>query len=201
MGFMRSAVTPSFEKVLGMNLYFRLFLLLLKKILRPTRLGPLEKSTLHFRCLPTDCDYNLHLTNARYFSFCDLARIAAMMDRGILGKLFAKGITPIVTATNATFFKDIQLFMTFEIQSRVLGWDDRFWIFQHDFIQAGQLKGSVMAKGFFVAKRKVIPFTEIMKISGYDIESPDLPAPAREWSRAVDSLYQNAKESVHNTSL
>lgn len=178
-----------------MTLYLRLVLLLLRKIFRRQRLHPLDKSVVRFRCLPLDCDYNLHLTNARYFSFCDLARIGAMMDRGILGRLISRGMTPIVTASNASYFKDIQLFKTFEIQSRILGWDERFWYFQHDFLQDGQLKGTILAKGLFVEKRKVIPFLEIMRISGYDLPSPELPAYVREWSSVVDGQYKAGKGS------
>jgi hypothetical protein len=56
-----------------MNLYFRLFYLLLWEIPRnKLRQSILATSGYQFRVLPLDVDINAHLTNSRYLALMDL---------------------------------------------------------------------------------------------------------------------------------
>ncbi|MDQ3232081.1 MAG: thioesterase family protein, partial [Pseudobdellovibrionaceae bacterium] len=155
----------------------------------------LETSEVEFICLPHDCDFHGHLTNSRYASFCDLARIGAMFDQGSLTKLLREGCTPVITAQEAVHYKEIAPLQKFQVKSTILGWDERFWIFRHDFYQKGQLKASVLAKGIFVRRKKLIPFAKVLEIAGHQLTSPTLPAYAVEWNRQSDVLYQNIKRS------
>lgn len=177
-----------------MNLVMRLLLLILQKLWprRRTPAHPLADSVLHFRCLPHDCDYNLHMTNSRYASFCDLGRIGAMFDAGVLVRLVRGGYSPIVTAQNTVYIREIRLGAKFSVVSRILAWDERFWYFQHDFIQDGSLKAQVFAKGFFVCRRKIVPFSEVLAFAAEVPASPRLSLSLQTWSRVNDELFQNA---------
>lgn len=179
-----------------MNLVFRLILLVLKKLWRLDPRHPLDTAEVEFWCLPHDCDFHMHITNSRYASFCDLARISAMFDQGALGKLLQQGCTPILTAQQLVHYKEIVPFKKFKVKSTILGWDDRFWIFRHDFYQNDQLKTTVLAKGVFVRKKKVLPFAKVLAISGHELTSPVLPAFAEEWNRQSETLYQTIKRSA-----
>jgi acyl-CoA thioesterase FadM len=179
-----------------MNLVFRLLWLLIRKLWRVDPRTTLETAEVEFYCLPHDCDFHMHITNSRYASFCDLARIAAMMDQGALGKLLKQGCTPVLTAQQLVNHKEILPFQKFKIKSRILGWDDRFWIFRHDFHQNGVLKATVLAKGVFVHKKKIVPFARILEIAGYQIPSPQLPDYASRWSHQTESLYQDLKRGL-----
>jgi acyl-CoA thioesterase FadM len=177
-----------------MNLIFRLFLLILKKLYSQRTNDPLQTTQTSFLCLPHDSDFHLHMTNSRFSSFCDLARVGALFDHGVMSKLIKHGYAPIVTAQNFIHFKEIAMFKSFTVTSRIVGWDDRFWFFQHDFYQRGELKATAFAKGFFVCKRKVVPFPEIVALSGKTLPSPPLPPMVAEWKAACDSLFRSAKK-------
>ena len=66
-----------------MNLIFRLILIIIKCLSRPVESNPQLPFKLNFRVMPTDCDLNMHMTNARYFSFMDLGRVDVMLKTAI----------------------------------------------------------------------------------------------------------------------
>lgn len=177
-----------------MNLIFRLLLLILKKIGQSGQLPLLETTEAEFWCLPHDCDFHMHITNSRYASFCDLARISAMFDQGVLGKLVSQGCTPILTAQQLVNFKEIAPFRKFQVKSTLLGWDERCWIFRHDFYQKGELKATVLAKGVFVRRKKILPFGKVLEMTGKNLSSPVLPSDVQEWSRSIDLMYAAVKK-------
>jgi len=175
------------------NLIFRLLLLILRKLWRSDQRHPLDTAEVDFWCLPHDCDFHMHITNSRYSSFCDLARIAAMFDLGVMGKLLKQGCTPILTAQQLINYREIAPFRMFKVRSTLLGWDDKFWIFRHDFYQNGALKATVLAKGVFVRKKRIQPFQKVLAIAGHALTSPVIPDYAQEWSRQSDVLFREAR--------
>lgn len=178
-----------------MNLVLRLLLLILRKLWGRRTPDPLYSAEVTFWCLPHDCDFHMHMTNSRFSSFCDLARISAMFDYGVMGKLMKNGYAPIVTAQNIMHFREISMLRKFSITSRIIGWTDRFWYYQHDFYQGGVLRATVYAKGFFVCRKKVLPFQDIVGLTGKSVSSPQLAAIVQSWSDGTDTLFAKAKES------
>ncbi len=55
-----------------------------------------ERSSLSFRCLPTDIDTNVHLNNARYMMLADIGRIDIFLRAGLLGVARKNGWAPIM---------------------------------------------------------------------------------------------------------
>lgn len=64
-----------------MNLIFRLIWMIITASLGSRR-DIMGESHMTFRCLPTDLDMNLHMTNSRYHSFMDLSRVDFMIRNG-----------------------------------------------------------------------------------------------------------------------
>lgn len=177
-----------------MTLYFRLVLLLLKKfIFQRQPISPSEPSIIHFRNWPLDCDYNLHMTNARYFALCDLGRVGLMIDTKAIGKLLFNGMVPVGSSETASFIKEIKIFEPFALISQVVGWDERFWYFEHKFVQGDKVRAIIYVKGVFLRKRKVLAFQEVLRVAGHDVSSPDLPAHVKAWSEIADGVYRTFK--------
>ena len=65
-----------------MNLYLRLFILLIRALFKP-RMATLDTSVLHFHVLPNDLDLHRHMNNGRYLSIMDLGRADLMLRTGI----------------------------------------------------------------------------------------------------------------------
>lgn len=86
-----------------------------------------------FRVWPTDLDVLLHMNNGKYFSLMDIARTDLMIRAKTLKILSSKGIYPVVASESIKFKKSLNPFKKFEIQTQVLGWDDKNFYLKQDF--------------------------------------------------------------------
>jgi hypothetical protein len=115
---------------------------------------------------------------------------------GALVKLLKRGCTPIMTAQESNFYREIRIFRRFDIHTKIVGWDDKFWYFQHDFYQDEIIRATVLAKGFFVKAKKVVPFDHILAISGHEaVKPPEMSDTLRQWSGVSEKLYGWARET------
>ena len=165
-----------------MNLFFRLVWLRLFSRLRPECpvLGP---CVTPFRVLPTDLDVLRHMNNGVYFSLLDLARVDLLMRSKLASKFAHHGWYPVVAAETIRFKRSLQLFQSFDVETRVFGWDEKVIAVRHRFLVAGEEIASAVIWAR-VLKRTgggVAP-KEVLVVAGYD--GPDLPLPewARHWS-------------------
>ena len=168
-----------------MNLYFRLLLVLLKSAFA-SRIGPLDESRSSFRVWPFDCDINLHLTNARYFALCDLSRIYFMGQAGVLFKAIRRKWLPVVQAQEVSYFKPINPFRRFEVVTRVAYWDEKYWYTEHRFVAADRLCAILQVRGVFVHGRTVVPVSELLALSGTDVQPPRQPDNVRSWHSLIE---------------
>lgn len=176
-----------------MNLYLRLLRILLKSWFA-RRIGLLDESRLAFRVWPHDCDINLHLTNARYLALCDLSRVYYMGQVGVLFKLVARNWLPVAQAQEISYFKAISPFQRFEVLTRFIYWDDKYWYTEHRFVAGDRLYAIVQVRGVFVHKRTVISMPDVIRLTGQEVEVPEKPARIEYWQ----NLIEMKKETLNN---
>lgn len=164
-----------------MNLYFRLVWLLLWRIHRRNNINFLETSHIQYRVLPTDCDINGHLTNSRYPAFMDLARIYMLAEMGILKRFLKMGWLPVVNAAEFTYIRDIKPFQRFEIQTKIVGWDEKYFYIEQRFVSNRGLHAIAHVRGVFICKSKQIPIQVLIKQASYLGENPELPPEIVKW--------------------
>jgi len=123
-----------------MNLFLRLLLLFLTAPLRPRcdLLGPVRK---RFVVWPPDLDVLMHVNNGVYLSMLDVARVDLLLRAGVAKRLRRAGIYPVVAAETIRFRRSLELFQTFDVETTVLGWDDKAFIIQHHFLRQGKSCG------------------------------------------------------------
>jgi acyl-CoA thioesterase FadM len=178
-----------------MNLYFRLLFVLLKSKVA-SKIGLLDESRLKYRVWPLDCDINLHLTNARYFSLCDLSRIYYMGQVGVLFNLIKRKWLPVAQAQEICYFKPINPFQQFEVLTRFTHWDDKYWYTEHRFFTAEKLCAVVQVRGVFVHRRKVLPFHDVVALVDEEVAVPDKPITVEHWQRLIESKKEFQKVSA-----
>lgn len=166
-----------------MNLYFRLMWLFLWRIRHCVGIGFLGTSRLSFRALPFDCDINMHVTNSRYPAFMDLARTYMIADMGLMKKFIKMKWMPIVNASETTFIRDIKPLEKFEIETKVVGWDNKYFYIEHRFITPRALHCIVHVRGVFVSRGKQVPIETLVKEAGYVGEPPQLPPEVVKWKQ------------------
>ena len=166
-----------------MNLYLRLFYLLLWKVPHhKSTQNLLATSHFNFTVLPLDVDINLHLTNSRYLALMDLARIWLMSEAGVFKKLLKRKWLPVVSSTEITFIKDIKPWQKCTIETKIIAWDDKYFYMEQRFTSNGVLHAIANLKGLFVGKKTVISTPELMEMAGIDdVTSPPLPEHIQHW--------------------
>jgi acyl-CoA thioesterase FadM len=114
--------------------FVRIPALAIRQHLRPLpQLGVLGEDRLTMRVLPNDIDINLHLNNARYLSQMDYARTHLLARTGLLEHIVRSRWQPLVGAVWITYRRSLPLFAKFEIASRLICWDDRWFYLEQTF--------------------------------------------------------------------
>jgi acyl-CoA thioesterase FadM len=88
-----------------------------------------------------------HVNNGIYFSMMDLARVDLMIRAGYAGKVKQQGWYPVVVAETIQFRRSLNLFQRFEIETRVLGWDDKAIVLEQQFIRGGESVAHALVRG------------------------------------------------------
>jgi acyl-CoA thioesterase FadM len=163
------------------NLYLRLLkLLLLLPFVRRNTL--LEAARLAFRVWPNDCDINLHMNNGRYLTFMDLGRVHLLAQIGLLRPLFARRWAPVLSAAEINFIRPLHPLQKFELVTRLLTWDEKYFYIEQRFVAHGQLHAVAMVKGLFLRGRERIESRAVLAVLGTEIAAPDVPEVVRHWN-------------------
>lgn len=162
------------------NLFLRLIILLLRLRWMP-RVGFFDTVRLPLRALLSDIDFNMHMNNARYLGMMDLGRVQLMGQMGLLRALFRKKWTPVAQAVEIRYIRDIRPFAAFVLESRLLGWDDKYWYMEQRFVSGKTVHAVALVRGLFLEGRTKIPSSRLAELAGADPVSPPLPEMVVRW--------------------
>ena len=166
-----------------MNLFLRLLLLLLSAPFRPRceLLGPTRKRYLVW---PPDLDVLFHVNNGVYLSMLDVARVDLMLRSGLAAKLWRKGLYPVVAAETIRFRRSLQLFQVFEVETTVIGWDDKAFIIQHRFLRREELVAEAVVRARVLRRGGgTVGARELLDLIGRSEPSPTLAPWIDAWNR------------------
>lgn len=163
-----------------MNLYFRLFRILIRSLFAK-RIGLFDEGSVRFRVWPTDCDINFHLTNGRYLNLMDLGRTYLMAELDILGKIVRRRWLPVLGGVRIDFFRPLNPLHSFRLKTRLLAWDDKWFYLEQTFERKGQTCARAQLRALFVGPEGKVVTSEILNLGGYaDAMSPPVP---EEWNK------------------
>lgn len=161
-----------------MNLFFRLFLVVIKA-LRGTKMAALDVSEVHFRVLPNDLDTNVHMTNARYLSMMDLGRIDLIVRTGFLKEMRARKWYPVVGESHLVHRRSLAPFERYCLRTSILCWDEKWTYLAQDFIRTGRDGEQVAARGIvktlFLGPEGRISTEALIAAFGYHGDAPEIP--------------------------
>lgn len=171
-----------------MILLFRFLWTILKARFR-SRIGPLDPSTVHFTVLPHDCDLNIHLNAGRFLSFMDISRVELLARMRVLRPVLKRGWRPVVGGAVIRYRKSVEPFERFSVQSRVVGWDEKWFYIEHVLNRAdGSMAAIAHARTLLRKKDGTVHPRELIELMGLtDTASPPLPAFVDDWRRAEDA--------------
>ncbi|PYI01525.1 hypothetical protein BO78DRAFT_455888 [Aspergillus sclerotiicarbonarius CBS 121057] len=117
--------------------------------------GPHPPQTLFYPIITTsrspllETDYNMHKSNATYFTDLDINRVhlIASLFKNQLSLGFSGGELGIALGSTACVFKrEIKPYQKYEIHSRVLGWDGKWLVLVSHFVRPDSAKGKGMGE-------------------------------------------------------
>lgn len=183
-----------------MNLYLRLFYMLLSSFFKKKVADALDTTSLRFCVLPNDLDLNGHMNNGRYPTIMDIGRMDFVLRLGLAGYVIKNGYIPVLSSLTMRFRLPLLPFQKYTLNTRIVCWDDKWVFMEHRFIIAGGKKDGAVAaiglvKGSFFSKktRTTVPTGEIMTAIGLDQQSPVMPDYIARWQESEDALRGDMK--------
>ncbi|NSX10271.1 thioesterase family protein [Pseudomonas lini] len=176
-----------------MNLWFRLFLMLFRRPWRKPVDG-LATTVIRMRVWPLDLDLNRHVTNGRYFTMADVGRMDFVLRSGAYRVALRHKAVPIVGDTWGKFRRELKLFESFEIHTRILGWDDKWSFMEHRFVSKGRVIGVVIMRGLFRAAKGTVSPAEFVRELGLAEQSPEMSPWLTTWSQSCDDMSRQLRE-------
>ena len=181
-----------------MNLWIRLAFLLLTWRSRPKAEWQ-EVGRKTFRVWPTDLDVFNHMNNGIYLSLLDLGRIDLSLRAGIWQQWKKLGWYPVVVAENITFRKSLKPWQKFDLETKVIGWDEQAFYFEQRFTVGGEIFTTAIVRVRFLKKtRGILSTQEVIDAGGgWRGPKPVLPTWVSEW--AEKSALPKGKEPAPST--
>ncbi len=132
-----------------MNVIWRTILTFLGARRRLRTGGPLHAtgvSRIRLRTLPTDLDLLGHMNNGRYLSLFDLGRWDLLVRTGLARVMKERGWYAVVASETITFRKSLNLWQAFDVESRMIGHDDKSVYLEHRAVVDGELYARVIVR-------------------------------------------------------
>lgn len=157
------------------------------------RVDLLATTTVRLRVWPNDLDVNMHVNNGRYLALADIGRIHWFARIGVLQLARRHRAYPVIGDAIAKFRRDLKLWQTFEVQTRLLGWDHRWAFVEHRFVRDGRVLGVVAIRGMFKGPSGPLDPGTLLAGLGVQRESPVLADWVVQWHSGCESLSESLR--------
>ncbi|MFM9974964.1 MAG: acyl-CoA thioesterase [Beijerinckiaceae bacterium] len=158
-----------------MNLFFRLMLVIIQAFRRPA-LKPMDESVTSFRVLPNDLDLNIHMNNGRYLTIMDLGRVDLLVRTGLFSEARRRGWFPVVGSVQIDYKRSLNPFQRYDLKTRVLGWDERWFVMEQVFVRDGKAVASAVLKAMILSRGGMVPTADVMAAVNFSQAPPKLSA-------------------------
>ena len=135
-------------------------------------------------CWPHDLDMWRELNNGRTLTLYDLGRIQLARRIGLVAALRQRGWGMTMAGVTARYRRRVVMFDRFEMRSKAIGHDDRFFYLQQSMWKGGEALSSVVYRVAVVGKSGIVPTPEVIAEMGVDGWNPEMPAWVQHWAEA-----------------
>lgn len=152
-------------------------------------------SVVPMRVWPTDLDLNLHMNNGRYLTLMDLGRVDLVVRTGMWRVMVGNGWKPLVGSAVFRFRRPLQLLSRFELHTRLVFWDSKWFFIEQRFMRGGRPYGIGLVKALIRSRSRNISPDEVLGAMDRPYERPPTPAGIEEWISAEDCLVAGERRS------
>lgn len=170
-----------------MNLWLRLIAVLVRALRAPPM--PADGvSRLPFRVVPGDLDANGHVNNGRYLTIMDLGRLDLTVRTGLHRAVLRHRWRPVVASLLVRFRRELKLGQRFQLETRVLAWDERHFFLEHRMVRDGDVAAVAVIKAVFRGPGGLVKPGDVAAAMGLDGAPPPLPEGIARWLEAERAL-------------
>ena len=178
-----------------MKLWFRIFRIFVTyRYKKSTKINEVSRTTL--RVWPSDLDVYNHMNNGVYLTLMDLGRYEQGLTTGFWQKWRKLGWYPVVVNSTISFRKSLEPWQKFDIETKVVGWDDVAYYIEQRFVRNGEIYAKAIMRGRFLKRSwGVLTPQQVMDGSGgWPGETPVVPDWVLEWAK--NSQLPKGKEEA-----
>ncbi|MBM7067112.1 acyl-CoA thioesterase [Actibacterium sp. 188UL27-1] len=153
------------------------------QMLRNRNAPPLPLDGTHIsyhRCLPWDIDPFMELNNGRTLTLYDLGRLPLALRTGLVAHLKRQRWSLTMAGVSVRYRRRIRTFEQFEMRSRCVGWDDKFFYLDQSMWVRDVCAGQALYRAAIVSRDGIVPPAKV--IDGMTDTPPDLTLPS--WVQA-----------------
>lgn len=145
-----------------------------------------DVSRIRLTTLPTDLDILRHMNNGRYLSLVDLGRFDLLVRTGLFGAMRRHGWYAVVSAETVTFRKSLRLWQRFDVESRLMGHDDRAILLEHRVVRGGEIYARVIVRARMVKRSGgTLSHEELFAAIGRPDALPEVEEWIHDWAEAT----------------
>ena len=176
-----------------MKLYFRMIPMAVRG-LKGERIEATAPVRTQFRVLPADLDVNLHLNNGRYMQLIDVNRLEWALRTRVLHACFKQGWRPILGSSAIHFRRELRLFDRGVAETRLAGWDDRWFFFEHRVATLdGRTVATSLAKAAFRSAAGWVPTSAMIALAAPGLPALNLPEHVVTWQTLDEQFGRMAR--------
>lgn len=156
-----------------------------RRLRKMGQLEPTAVATVRLRTLPTDIDLLGHMNNGRYLSLFDLGRLDLVTRTGMADAMKRNGWYAVVAAGTVTFRKSLRLWQTFDVESRLIGHDERSIFMEHRAVVKGEIYAKLIVRARILKRSGgALSHHELFAEVGRPAGLPDIEPWLSDWSEA-----------------
>jgi acyl-CoA thioesterase FadM len=179
-----------------MSLVVRLWLVLLRALRRGKLPHTTDASVLTLRVWLNDLDIAGHMNNGRYATIMDLGRLDFFVRHGMLRALVRNRWRPFVAATAIRYHRSLAPFVRYDLSTRLLCWDDKWFFFEQRFARAGELHAQALVKTVVKSPAGTVRPADLLSTLGLDAVSPPPPPAVRAWQDSIARQEPHVENGV-----
>jgi len=135
-------------------------------------------------CWPWDIDPWRELNNGRTLTLYDLGRLPMTDRTGMIASVRRNGWKMAVAGASIRYRRRVRMFHRIEMQSAILGWDDRFFYFQQTMWHKDEATSSVLLRMAVTDTSGILAPARLAEDLNWPCPSPALPDYVTAWISA-----------------
>jgi len=153
---------------------------------------------MRFRVWPGDIDILFHVNNGVYLSMLDAARVEMLLRTGAFGRMRKRRLYPVVQAQTIRYRRSLRLCERFEIETRIIGWDEQAFLLTHAFSRGDEVVAEAVVRWRFLKRGGgKATSAEVLDLFETPGPSPELPPFVAAWNeeqrtRAGSSVFPSS---------